>query len=95
MKRLLSVLLVMIAVLLPTKSWAADGVSEPYAVLSENNTVLTFYYDDQKAARNGMSVGPFTNEAARGWNDYMQSITTVTFDDTFANCTSITSTENL
>ena len=33
---------------------------EPYAVLSEDNTVLTFYYDDQKAARNGMGVGPFT-----------------------------------
>ncbi|MBQ2673980.1 MAG: BspA family leucine-rich repeat surface protein [Prevotella sp.] len=93
MKRLLSVLLVMIAVLLPTKSWAADGVSEAYAVLSEDNTVLTFYYDDQKATRNGMSVGPFTYEAARGWNDYMQSITTVTFDDTFVNCASISSTQ--
>ena len=72
---------------------ATPIIAEPYAVLSDSNTVLTFYYDDQKAARNGMSVGPFTNEAARGWNDYMQSITTVTFDDTFANCTSITSTE--
>ena len=82
-----------IAVLMPVKLWAADGEPEPYAVLSDNDTVLTFYYDDQKEARNGMSVGPFTNEAARGWNDYMQSITTVTFDDTFAYCTSITSTE--
>ena len=31
--------------------------AEPYAVLSADNTVLTFYYDDQKAARNGMDVG--------------------------------------
>lgn len=95
MKRLLSLLLVTIAVLMPVKLWAADGEPEPYAVLSDNDTVLTFYFDEQKTARNGMSVGPFTNEAARGWNDYMQSITTVTFDDTFAYCTSITSTENL
>jgi len=85
----------MTAIMMPMKLWAEDSTAEPYAVLNEDNTVLTFYYDDQKAARNGMSVGPFTNEAARGWNDYMQSITTVTFDDTFANCTSITSTENL
>ena len=32
---------------------------EPYAVLSEDNTVLTFYYDDQKTALNGMDVGPY------------------------------------
>jgi len=66
---------------------------EPYAVLSDNNTVLTFYYDDQKETRGGMSVGPFTYEAARGWNAYMNEITTLVFDDSFANCTSITSTE--
>ena len=33
--------------------------AEPYAALSNNNTVLTFYYDDQKDARGGMDVGPF------------------------------------
>ena len=32
---------------------------EPYAVLSDNNTVLTFYYDGQWEARGGMDVGPF------------------------------------
>ncbi len=56
MKRLLSVLLVTIAVLLPTKSWAADGVSEPYAVLSADSLTVTFYYDDQKQARGGMDI---------------------------------------
>jgi hypothetical protein len=35
---------------MPMKLWA----QEPYAVLSEDSTVLTFYYDDQKAARNGL-----------------------------------------
>lgn len=70
---------------------------EPYAVLSQNNTVLTFYYDDQKAARNGMSVGPFTytsdtNSVNSGWNQQSGSITNVVFDTSFANCTTLTST---
>lgn len=54
--RLLSILLMMLASVMPMKLWAADGNPEPYAVLSDNNTVLTFYYDDQKEARGGMSV---------------------------------------
>lgn len=74
---------------------------EPYAVLSQNNTVLTFYYDDQKAARNGMSVGPFEHSYDQernrdvinsGWDEQRENITIVVFDDSFANCTSITST---
>ena len=32
---------------------------EPYAVLSENNTVLTFYYDGDKVSKNGYGIGPF------------------------------------
>ena len=77
---------------------------EPYAVLSNNNTVLTFYYDDQKAARNGMSVGPFYYyyegndqgqsilKDTRIWTEYANTITTVVFDNSFANCTTLTST---
>ena len=74
---------------------------EPYAVLSEDNTVLTFYYDDQKAARNGMDVGPFTfsrdNDNNRlnvtsGWDAQRESITSVVFDASFADCTTLTST---
>ena len=65
---------------------------EPYAVLSDNNTVLTFYYDDQKAARNGMSVGPFSSDIERGWNEQDRNIISVIFDESFANCTSLTST---
>ncbi len=65
---------------------------EPYAVLSENNTKLTFYYDKQKAARNGMSVGPFENTRDRGWDSQRSTITTVVFDASFADCTSLTST---
>ena len=74
---------------------------EPYAVLSDNNTVLTFYYDDQKSARGGMDVGPFSflseqREAPyrtnSPWDSERSSITNVVFDASFANCTSITST---
>ena len=69
----------------------ASGDPEPYAVLSENNTVLTFYYDDQKSARGGMSVGPFTTTDER-WAGEYEHIRSVVFDPSMANCTSITST---
>lgn len=65
---------------------------EPYAVLSDNNTVLTFYYDDQKAARGGMSVGPFNNYSERPWNNQAETITSVVFNPLMADCTTITST---
>ena len=88
-KRLLSLLIIMLAVLMPTKLWA----QEPYAVLSEDSTVLTFYYDDQKAARNGMSVGPFSGYPDyQTWYAQRESITSVVFDDSFAGCTTLTST---
>ena len=68
--------------------------NEPYAVLSEDNTVLTFYYDDQKIARNGMDVGPFRgyNDDYPSWYGQRENITNVVFDESFANCTSLTST---
>ena len=71
--------------------------SEPYAVLSENNTVLTFYYDDKKAERNGMDVGPFyarnNYDISSGWFEHRESITNAVFDESFANCTTITNTD--
>lgn len=68
---------------------------EPYAVLSENNTMLTFYYDDNMESRGGMGVGPFeTWNAGNRWKGKTGSITTVVFDASFASCTSITSTAN-
>ena len=69
-----------------------SGTDEPYAVLSDNNTVLTFYYDKQKSARGGMSVGPFSQASERGWDSNKTDITNVVFDDSFVNATNITST---
>ena len=71
------------------------GQPEPYAVLSDSNTVLTFYYDNLKQQRNGMSVGPFTfnnGSVNSGWYDQRGSITNVVFDASFSNCTTLTST---
>ena len=71
---------------------------EPYAALSDDNTVLTFYYDTHKADRNGMSVGPFeyvyypTNSPTTSWYNRQSAITTVVFDASFADCTSLAST---
>lgn len=90
--RLLSLFLVMLAAIMPMKLWAADGTAEPYAVLSDNDTKLTFYYDDQKEARGGMSVGPFTLDSDVPWYNQRESITTAEFDTSFANCTTLTST---
>lgn len=72
----------------------AAGAQEPYAVLSKNNTVLTFYYDDQKASRNGMDVGPFNGypDDYPSWYDQRGSITSVVFDASFTSCTTLTST---
>ncbi|GEM_PF-6298765 len=58
---------------------------EPYAALSDNNKVLTFYYDDQKTARGGMSVGPFSHYQEMEWNSVKGVINTVTFDTSFAD----------
>ena len=71
---------------------SALQAQEPYAVLNEDKTVLTFYYDTQKAERNGMSVGPFSKYSEVSWYGLRSTITTVVFDATFANCTSLTST---
>ena len=64
----------------------------PYAVLSDNNTVLTFYYDEHKVERNGMDIGPFNDSDKQSWYNQRESITTAVFDESFANCTSLTST---
>lgn len=76
----------------PEGNTQSDDGREPYAVLSDYNTILTFYYDNQKEMRGGMSVGPFEDTADRGWNGASETITSVIFDASFAACTSLTST---
>ena len=71
-----------------------NNTPEAYAVLSENNTVLTFYYDTNKADRSGMDIGPFSSTSTKGWDSSLSSITTVVFDESFANNTTLTSTSH-
>lgn len=63
--------------------------AEPYAVLSEDNTVLTFYYDDQKEARGGTIFSLEGHE----WSSNNKDIVTVRFDNSFTNYTGVTSTD--
>ena len=63
---------------------------EPYVVLTDSNTVLTFYYDDQKAERGGIAFLDGTNVY---WPSSITSVTQAVFDSSFADF-SPTSTAN-
>ena len=84
----------------PTTGYFTEKVKDVYAVLSEDNTVLTFYYDYSMISRGGMNVGPFTTgfdsnwnwSVDSGWYGNRESITTAVFDASFADCTILTST---
>lgn len=83
-----------------TPAWSnfktIQGLSDPtpYAVLSGDTIKgmsLTFYYDSNRLERNGMSVaGVFSSK--QPWYNNASYITSVVFDDSFANCTSLIST---
>ena len=91
MKKLFSLMCVMLAIIMPMKLWA----QKPYAVLTTDSTTilsqdstgvtygktLTFYYDNQRTARNGMSVGPFYYDQGVSWYDQREQITNVVFTD--------------
>lgn len=79
-KRLLSLLILVLAIMMPMKLWA----QEPYAVLSENNTVLTLYYDSQKGNRQGaVAMNPDGTNVP--WGEYAESIINVTIDPSFVD----------
>ena len=66
--------------------------AEAYAVLEEDKT-LKFYYDTKKEERNGMSVGEsYARPENVLWYDQRHNISSVVFDHSFANCTTLTST---
>ena len=84
MKKTFRLLTILITLLTGMNMQAQD----PYAALSDGNTVLTFYYDNQKEARGGMSIGPFTyynvdvlQQHLPGWYQYRSKITSVLFDE--------------
>ena len=85
---------------------AGDGSAEAYAVLTDNQDIisqdatgitygktLTFFYDTNKSSHtDAMGVGPFDYSSGRSWDTVSESITSVVFDNSFANCTTLTST---
>lgn len=82
-------LLSIICTLLPIFASA----QEPYAVMIDGNTAIEFRYDNEKAARGGMDIGPFSKAEDRPWHSLAEGVYSVIFDESFANCTSITSTD--
>lgn len=69
------------------------SAQEPYAIMIDDNTAIEFRYDNEKAARGGMDIGPFSKAEDRPWHSLAEGVYSVIFDESFANCTSITSTD--
>lgn len=53
-----------------------DGELEAYAVLSNDNKILTFYYDRKKDFNQGFGIGPFEKSDEREWYRQRQQIET-------------------
>ena len=69
------------------------SAQEPYVILIDDGTALEFRYDNDKSAyRDAMDIGPFTEPIQRGWDSAVDGIYSVVFTESFANCSSITST---
>lgn len=58
------------------------AASEAYAVLSNSNTLITFYYDDLRTSRTGTTYSVATTKTTPKWNN--QSIKTAVFTESFS-----------
>jgi surface protein len=64
---------------------------QAYAVYTQENTTLTFYYDSKRDTRTGTTYDMNTSSNAPGWGAVNSSVTTVIFDSSFADyCPSTT-----
>ena len=72
----------------------AELTDEAYAVLGTDNKTLTFYYDNLKDTRTGtvFTSAQFPTTYKDSWLPNAATITTVTFDNSFANYTGVTRT---
>ena len=70
------------------------GTKEAYAVLSTDQTTLSFYYDTYKSSRSGTvyTAANFRKSSNDSWGAYRSNITKVVFDNSYANYTGLTST---
>ena len=67
----------------PSNPGYLSVMREAYAVLSSNQTTLTFYCDAERSTRPGTSYILNTGTASPGWCEYAGDITLVQFDSTF------------
>ena len=66
--------------------YLTEDKPEAYAVYTSDNTTLTFYYDNLRSTRPGVIYDVKSNISnSQGWYQYHSSITTVVFDDSFAD----------
>ena len=61
------------------------SAQEAYAVYTEDNTTLTFYYDTQRSSRPGTTYDLNTGWTTPGWEGKRTSVTSVVFATSFAS----------
>lgn len=83
MKKLL--LPMMLALCLPFAASAQDDTREMYTVFTEADSTLTFYYDDQKGTREGVTYEMLLNTNFQDWNDQAQGIARAVIDESFVD----------
>ena len=62
-----------------------DVEPEPYAVISTDNTTLTFYYDTKRISRTVTTYDLNTGSTSPAWRDNAASVTNVVFNPAFAD----------
>ena len=62
-----------------------DVEPEPYAVISTDNTTLTFYYDTKRISRTVTTYDLNTGSTSPAWRDNAASVTKVVFNPAFAD----------
>jgi surface protein len=72
--------------------FSTKGYSYPYAVISNDNKTLTFYYGNGKEVSGSMRIKAYSYYSYPDWDSVAQSLETVVFDKSFAYCNDITST---
>ena len=91
MKKLLTTLLALVAIAMT----AGAQTKEAYAVVSTDGTTLTFYYDTQKAAREGTTYPISWSDTPDWFFRHSETILTADFDESFSLYEGLTSTRNM
>jgi surface protein len=82
----------------PIPAVEVGSTPEPYVVLTDSNTVMTFYYDGQKATRGGIDINNILQSSTSPYGTATTAVFDVSFDAYrptstafwFQNCASLT-----